>query len=56
MTCANMATYQITEGHIQNVDMKWELPSYQESVTEFKERESNILDILMKEAEAMARS
>ena len=34
--------------------MKWELPSYQESVAEFKEREGNILDKLMKEAETMA--
>lgn len=36
-------------------DMKWELPSYQESVAAFKEREGKILEKLTKEAEAMAK-
>ena len=36
-------------------EMKWELPSYKESVEEFKKRESNIIDKLMKEFETKAR-
>jgi uncharacterized protein (DUF169 family) len=36
-------------------DMNFELPSYQESVEEFKQRENNILGKLAKEAEAMAK-
>ena len=37
-------------------DMKWELPSYQESVEAFKEREGKILEKLTEEAETLART
>lgn len=36
-------------------DMKFKLPSYQESIEEFKQREHNILGTLIEEAEAMAK-
>ena len=36
-------------------DMKFELPSYQESVEEFKQREHNIIGTLIEEAEAKAK-
>jgi uncharacterized protein (DUF169 family) len=35
-------------------EMKWELPSYEEGVEAFKEREGKILDRLTKEAKTMA--
>jgi uncharacterized protein (DUF169 family) len=35
-------------------EMRWELPSYKESVEEFKKIENNIIAKLMKESETMA--